>query len=62
MNKTYFDELLEHLEIVAVNQCTKNNSMIKCFVDQARKLAKYGELRIALENLLENITRRNIFL
>lgn len=55
MNKTYFYELLEHLEIVAVNQCAKNNSMIKCFVDEARELAKYGELRIALENLLENI-------
>lgn len=55
MDKDYFIALLEQLMIHNSKQLTSNKDMINFFVDEARELAEYGELRIALENLLENM-------
>lgn len=53
MNKMIFSEFL-----IQVDDCIK----IKHAVQEAKELAKYGETRIALENLLENIIEERVSL
>ncbi len=53
MNKMTFDDFL-----IQVSDCVK----IKHAVKEAKELIEYGEIRIALENLLENIIEEKVSL
>lgn len=55
MNKFFFEKLLDRLEISTIEQCSISSNEIASFINESRDLAKFGEVRIALENLLENM-------
>ncbi len=59
MDKEAFKLFLEQMEIECGN-CTHQD--LTTFVKSADELSKYGEYRIALENLLENIIDNDITL
>lgn len=57
MKNVYYNEFMAELE----NNYFENET-VKSFISDAKELEKYGERRIALENLLENILECDIIL
>jgi hypothetical protein len=66
MNKEYFEQFVDELECLSQNceshECVSDSAgtyskaiVLGHLVTEARELIKYGEYRIALENLLENL-------
>lgn len=62
MNRIYFEVFLEKMMALYAQKTPNDNDTIKDLVEAAKELAKYGERRIALENLLENVFENNIIL
>jgi hypothetical protein len=59
MNREAFKLFLEQMKIECSNYTHQD---LTTFVKSAIELSKYGECRISLENLLENIIDNNIIL
>lgn len=63
MNQEVFDKFI--LKVMSTYNCSNDDNLkeiMKNCISDAQNLADYGELRIALENLLENILEYELYL